>query len=129
MNVYYPLITSAVAALNENTAEGRRAIYERARVILASQVKESPSITELEIEYERLALEEAIGECEAEATLRSQGSSLSNLVPGADEQEKSSLSPWLPRILSPVSHRARRLSRRIVGAVRDWFGGSSERCC
>lgn len=36
MNVYYPLITSAVAALNENTAEGRQGIYERARIVLAS---------------------------------------------------------------------------------------------
>jgi ATP-binding cassette, subfamily B, bacterial HlyB/CyaB len=91
MNVYYPLITSAVAALNENTAEGRRAIYERARIVLASQVKESPSITELESERERLALEEAIGECEAAAIPRSQESPFSNLAPGADEQEKLSL--------------------------------------
>ena len=88
MNVYYPLITSAVAALNENTAEGRQGIYERARIVLASQVKENPNITELESERERLALEEAIGECEAEAVSRSR----ENLAPTADGQEKSSLS-------------------------------------
>ena len=44
----------------------------------------------MESERERLALEEAIGECEAEAVLRGRESSLSNLVPTADEQEKSS---------------------------------------
>ena len=111
MNVYYPLIASAVAALNENTAEGRRAIYERARVVMASQFKESPWITELEIERERLALEEAIGECEAEAIRRSRENSFSNLVPRADEQEKLSLDGARPPPSETIAPGAPRESR------------------
>ena len=96
MNLYFPLITSAVAALDENSAESRRAIYERARSVLASQLKENPDLTELECEHERLALEEAIAECEAKAVPVSRESSVSNAAPTADEQEKPSLDEARP---------------------------------
>jgi len=59
---YYPLVAKAVAGLEKNTGEGRRALYERARSALVAQLRgmNDPPLTEAEITRERLALEEAI---------------------------------------------------------------------
>jgi hypothetical protein len=75
---YFPLIARAVAGLDKNTGEIRRALYERARTALVSQLRSvEPALPESEITHERLALEEAIRKVEAEATPRSR--------PDADE--------------------------------------------
>src|SRR3954469_23488826 len=69
---YYPLVAKAVAGLEKNTGEGRRALYERARSALVAQLRgmSDPPLTEAEITRERLALEEAIRKVEAEAARR-----------------------------------------------------------
>jgi hypothetical protein len=68
---YYPLIARAVAGLDKNTGEGRRALYERARTALVAQLRGiTPPLQEAEITRERLALEEAIRKVEAEAARR-----------------------------------------------------------
>ena len=36
---YYPLVAKAVAGLEKNTGEGRRALYERARTALVAQLR------------------------------------------------------------------------------------------
>ncbi len=65
---YYPLIARAVAGLEKNTGENRRALYERARTALVAQLRGvTPALDESEITRERLALEEAIRRIEAEA--------------------------------------------------------------
>ena len=65
---YHPLIARAVAGLEKNTGENRRALYERARVALVAQLRGVvPALDESEITRERLALEEAIRKVEAEA--------------------------------------------------------------
>ena len=65
---YHPLIARAVAGLEKNTGENRRALYERARVALVAQLRGvAPALDESEITRERLALEEAIRKVEAEA--------------------------------------------------------------
>src|SRR5436853_7785135 len=65
---YYPLIARAVAGLDKNTGENRRALYERARTALVAQLRGvQPALEESEITRERLALEEAIRKVEAEA--------------------------------------------------------------
>jgi len=65
---YYPLIARAVAGLEKNTGENRRALYERARTALVAQLRGvEPALEESEITRERLALEEAIRKIEAEA--------------------------------------------------------------
>src|SRR5205814_130172 len=58
---YYPLVAKAVAGLEKNTGEGRRALYERARTALVAQLRgmNDPPLTEAEITRERLALAEA----------------------------------------------------------------------
>jgi hypothetical protein len=65
---YYPLIAKAVAGLDRSTGEARRALYERARTALVTQLRGvTPALSESEITRERLALEEAIRKVEAEA--------------------------------------------------------------
>jgi hypothetical protein len=68
---YYPLIARAVAGLEKNTGEARRALYERARTALVAQLRGvQPPLSETDITRERLALEEAIRKVEAEAARR-----------------------------------------------------------
>src|SRR6516162_8906212 len=58
---YYPLISRAVAALEKNNGENRRALYERARTALLAQLRGvTPALEESDITRERLALEESI---------------------------------------------------------------------
>ena len=68
---YQPLILRAIAGLDRNTGEARRALYERARTALVAQLRGvKPPLQEAEITRERLALEEAIRKVEAEAARR-----------------------------------------------------------
>ena len=68
---YYPLIARAVSGLEKNTAENRRALYDRARAALVSQLRGvQPALDETDITRERLGLEEAIRKVEAEASKR-----------------------------------------------------------
>ena len=68
---YYPLIARAVAGLDKNTGENRRALYERARAALVNQLRGvDPPLDESDITRERLALEESIRRLEAEAAKR-----------------------------------------------------------
>ena len=65
---YHPLIARAVAGLDKNSGENRRALYERARLALVAQLRGVvPALEESEITRERLSLEEAIRKVEAEA--------------------------------------------------------------
>ena len=65
---YHPLIARAVAGLEKNSGENRRALYERARIALVAQLRGVvPALEESEITRERLSLEEAIRKVEADA--------------------------------------------------------------
>jgi hypothetical protein len=66
---YYPLISNAIAGLDQRTSEARHAFYDRARTILADRLrKATPPLSETIIEQERLALEDAISKVEGNAT-------------------------------------------------------------
>jgi hypothetical protein len=68
---YYPLIARAVTGLDKSTGEARRALYERARTALVTQLRGvEPALSEADITRERLALEEAIRKVEGEAARR-----------------------------------------------------------
>lgn len=68
---YYPLISRAVAGLENASGEARRAMYERARTALIAQLRSvDPPLSESDITRERLALEEAVRKVEAEAAKR-----------------------------------------------------------
>jgi len=65
---YHPLIARAVESLDSSTGEARRALYERARAALVSQLRSiEPPLSEADITRERLALEDAIRKVEAES--------------------------------------------------------------
>jgi hypothetical protein len=65
---YYPLIARAIAGLEKNTGDARRALYERARTALVAQLRGvTPALSENDVTRERLALEESIRKVEAEA--------------------------------------------------------------
>jgi len=69
---YYPLIARAIAGLDPSApGESRRALYERARAALITQLRSvEPPLSESEITRERLSLEEAVRKVESEAAQR-----------------------------------------------------------
>jgi hypothetical protein len=82
---YSPLIARAVAGLDKNTGENRRALYERARTALVAQLRGVvPALDESEITRERLALEEAIRKVEAEAARHARETARPTILKRAD---------------------------------------------
>jgi hypothetical protein len=68
MTDYRPLLARAIANLDPNTGEARRAVYDRARTALVNQLRGmNPPLAEADITRQRLSLEEAIRKVEAEA--------------------------------------------------------------
>jgi hypothetical protein len=68
---YYPLIAGIIAALEDNSAELRRRLYENARTgFLHQMLKHDPPLGESSIKQEQIALEEAIRRVEAEQMSR-----------------------------------------------------------
>jgi hypothetical protein len=65
MTDYYPVLLRAVAALEANTFEGRRTIYNHARTALIDQLDKRPFIKK-DFDRERLMLEHAISRVEAD---------------------------------------------------------------
>jgi hypothetical protein len=74
---YYPLIARAIAGLDPSApGESRRALYERARAALITQLRSvQPPLSESEITRERLSLEEAVRKVESEAAQRARDAS------------------------------------------------------
>ena len=64
---YYSLINRAVAALETNTFEARRAIYNHAREAQSEQLHNRP-FNKKDFDHERLMLEDAIARVEIEVT-------------------------------------------------------------
>jgi hypothetical protein len=96
---YYPLISRAVAALEKNNGENRRALYDRARAALLAQLRGvTPPLNESDITRERLALEESVRKVEAEAARRF---------------AEPSRQPPAPKI-RPIEPRARETASRSV---------------
>ena len=68
MAEYYAVLSRAVASLEANTPETRRAVYDKARNALIGQLKAIvPPLPTSEISRQRLELEEAIRRAEREA--------------------------------------------------------------
>ncbi|MCC2106319.1 MAG: hypothetical protein KDJ40_01480, partial [Hyphomicrobiales bacterium] len=64
---YYPLLSRAVGALSDSSADARRSIYDRARKALVGQLQAiQPPIAEADIARETDALDEAVARIEAE---------------------------------------------------------------
>ncbi len=65
---YYSIVARAVGALDPNTGDARRRLYERARrALLAEMTSAALALDPSDINAARSSLEEAIGQVEAEA--------------------------------------------------------------
>src|SRR5215471_4601920 len=103
---YHPLIARAVAGLERNTGDARRALYERARTALVAQLRGvTPALSESDVTRERLALEEAIRKVEAESARQ-------NMSEPAPQKESSRRvrAPEMPRWESPTPPASERPS-------------------
>jgi hypothetical protein len=103
---YHPLIARAVAGLERNTGDARRALYERARTALVAQLRGvTPALGESDVTRERLALEEAIRKVEAESARQT-------LAEPAPQKEPSRRvrAPEMPRWDSPSAPASERPS-------------------
>ncbi len=98
MTDYQPLIARAVEGLGKSTGEARRALYERARSALVTQLRSvDPPLSESEITRERLSLEEAIRKVEADAARKARIDA--RVEPRAERR-------FEPRPLKPISRPA-----------------------
>jgi hypothetical protein len=66
---YYRLISRAVAALEMNTFDDRRDVYNRARAVQSFQLRKRP-FNKQDFDHERSMLEDAISRVETEATTK-----------------------------------------------------------
>src|SRR3954451_12742292 len=97
---YHPLIARAVAGLEKNSGENRRALYERARTALVAQLRGVvPALEESEITRERLALEESIRKVEGEAAPQSR---FENRPPTAARPRAPAAAPARPDVAFSV---------------------------
>src|SRR5436305_15012154 len=68
MAEYYTVLKKAIGGLENNQADARRTVYDKARNALIGQLKAvDPPLTTAEISRQRLELEEAIRKVEREA--------------------------------------------------------------
>ncbi len=91
---YYAILKKAISALPKNTGEARRAIYEKARRALVTQLQNyDPPLSPSEITAQRLTLEEAVRKVEAEAARESLGLSPLARAPRVERQPVSRPTP------------------------------------
>jgi hypothetical protein len=104
MTDYLPLLSRAVANL-ENNPEARRKVYDRARQALLAQLRAmNPPLAEAEITRERLALEEAIRRLDQQAARPEAGAVPSAPPPqGAAPQPRTPPSPRPPAPRPPAA--------------------------
>ncbi len=98
---YYSLISQAVAALETNAFEDRRAIYNRAREVQSYQLGKRP-YKKVDFERERSMLEDAISRVETEATSRritTEASPSAPVQPSELMRPLPLLRSWLKRTL------------------------------
>ena len=134
MTDYHPLIARAVEGLQKSTGEARRALYERARSALVTQLRSvDPPLSETEITKERLALEDAIRKVEAETARKARTELRDTRVAAvpARRSEPAAPKPAAAPIKSeaqrraflPPSARERLLSARAASLTREGVKG------
>jgi len=103
MTDYYPVLLRAVAALEANTFEVRRWIYNHARTALIGQLDKRPFVKK-DFDRERLMLEDAISRVEAETATKQ-----TIIVPPAPVEAASQ---------SPSDENKKSLFARLYAAMR-----------
>lgn len=67
---FYPVLSRAIAGLQEQTPEARRAVYDRAKLVLVTQLRNvDPPVSEADIMRQRLALDDVIARIERDHQL------------------------------------------------------------
>src|SRR5579863_246719 len=113
---YHPLIARAVEGLQNSTGEARRALYERARAALVSQLRSiEPALSEADITRERLALEDAIRKVEAESVRKARAERAAPPRSPPPKPPVPSTAPLAPRRERPA------LAAGIASAPRPDF--------
>jgi hypothetical protein len=105
---YYSVISRAVAALEINTFEHRRAIYNRARSVQSYQLGERP-FNKVDLDRERSLLEDAISRVETEATTKRITTEASPSAP----VQPSDIGPTPMTPLPPVGSWLKSVLRRL----------------
>jgi hypothetical protein len=134
MTDYHPLIARAVEGLQKSTGEARRALYERARTALVTQLRSvDPPLSETEITKERLALEDAIRKVEAETARKVRTELRETRVAAAPARRNEPPSPRPAaaatkseaqrRAYLPPSARERLLSARAASLTKEGIKG------
>jgi hypothetical protein len=134
MTDYHPLIARAVEGLQKSTGEARRALYERARTALVTQLRSvDPPLSETEITKERLALEDAIRRVEGENARKARTELRETRVAAAPARRSGPTAPRPAaaatkaeaqrRAYLPPSARERLLSARAASLTRDGIKG------
>src|SRR6202050_1653358 len=134
MTDYHPLIARAVEGLQKSTGEARRALYERARTALVTQLRSvDPPLSETEITKERLALEDAIRRVEGENARKARTELREPRVAAAPARRSEPTAPRPAaaatkteaqrRAYLPPSARERLLSARAASLTRDGIKG------
>ena len=126
MTDYHPLIARAVEGLDKNSGEARRALYERARTALVTQLRAvDPPLSESDITRERLALEDAIRKVEADAArkaraeLRDRGGHATAAPPPRRETTHVTSPNGPSRWRRDKAPRRRQTPKRRAGSTAD----------
>src|ERR1700761_664772 len=114
MTDYHPLIARAVDGLERSTGEARRALYERARTALVTQLRSvDPPLSESEITKERLALEDAIRKDEAEAARKARAEQRPPAAPVPPRRER----PAAPELGRTEPRRSEMPAMKPIGSA------------
>src|SRR5580704_6004869 len=98
MTDYQPLLARAIGALERNTGEARRAIYDRARQALLNQLRAvNPPLADPDITRERLALEDAIRKIETQAAQANPEATRAPRPPSTAPRVPAAAAPAAPR--------------------------------
>jgi hypothetical protein len=124
---YYSVISRAVAALETNTFDDRRAIYNHARAALSEQLGKRP-FNKKDFDRERLILEDAISRVEIEATTKRNTTEAPSAPVQPSDIAPTPMSPlasvrsWLKRMLYRLWRREMSAifsqRRNVVAAIR-----------
>lgn len=96
---FHPILARAIAGLTDKSPEARKAVYDRARAALLTQLRSlEPPLSEADITRERLSLDEAVSRIEAEITL---ADALEPSFPPETAAEHLSPAPRVPQPPSP----------------------------
>src|SRR6516164_2192364 len=130
MTDYHTVIAQAVESLDQNTSRTRRVLYERARTALVTHLRAiHPPLSESAIAKERLSLESAIREVEANIAGKSETEpreskpdlALPHTVAASMNSEHSERATLRNSPLAFAESETSPLTRPPVGRLRRWL--------